>query len=339
MSSPGSSDSDLQRAIALSLEVEAPVTASREQSEVIVLSDSENEADVQIPMTSTDQAQAVASLTNEHGKSPGRPPVLRTEGYRYDGQRRILNQNFQADRESIASSPKPLLQEESSAKVDLEIILPAFKAMTSPPNIAKFGQLNRKQMEEERLARTRKRKATSSSSPLLNPTLIPSDQAQVTADLVSSRPNKRPTTHNAPAGRPPSSEGEFYYSVPAGVMDSKPLSLSECMPAVLGTPLFSPNIASTSRGTLPSALSYKEQVDLMKPGLHFPDGVVKKTWAQGYPRDNDIKIEEVLQKNDLEMAVLSAFQWDADWILGKLDMVKTRLICVMQAKTEEEVRP
>ncbi len=48
---------------------------------------------------------------------------------------------------------------------------------------------------------------------------------------------------------------------------------------------------------------------------------VKKTWAFGHPRTgDDIKIEEVLQKNDLNLAVLSSFQWEMDWLLTKLNL-------------------
>jgi len=35
---------------------------------------------------------------------------------------------------------------------------------------------------------------------------------------------------------------------------------------------------------------------------------VKKTAAQGCPREDDITIEEVFQKDDLELAILSAFR-------------------------------
>ena len=52
----------------------------------------------------------------------------------------------------------------------------------------------------------------------------------------------------------------------------------------------------------------------------FPRGTVKKTWAFGYPRTgDDIKLEEVLQKQDLNLAVLSSFQWDVEWLLAKLN--------------------
>ena len=47
--------------------------------------------------------------------------------------------------------------------------------------------------------------------------------------------------------------------------------------------------------------------------LEFPDGAIKKTWVHGYARTgDDIKIEEVIQKANLELAVLSAFQIDTD---------------------------
>ncbi|KAL8767691.1 MAG: hypothetical protein Q9209_005871 [Squamulea sp. 1 TL-2023] len=69
--------------------------------------------------------------------------------------------------------------------------------------------------------------------------------------------------------------------------------------------------------------------------LPYVNGSVKKTWALGHPRDNDIKLEEVLQKEDLTLAVLSSFQWDVDWILRKTDMKTTQLVFVIQADTEE----
>ena len=72
------------------------------------------------------------------------------------------------------------------------------------------------------------------------------------------------------------------------------------------------------------------------PGVQFPDGTVKKTWAHGFPREHDdIRIEEVLQKADLDLAVLSTYQLDADWITSKLE-AKTKVIWILQAKTELE---
>jgi hypothetical protein len=77
-------------------------------------------------------------------------------------------------------------------------------------------------------------------------------------------------------------------------------------------------------------------MNLLAPGIHFPYGAVRKTWVHGCPRQDDIKIEEVLQKDDLELAVLSAYQWDDEWILRKINMRKTKIVCVVQAETEEQ---
>ncbi|KAI9762298.1 MAG: hypothetical protein M4579_000446 [Chaenotheca gracillima] len=70
------------------------------------------------------------------------------------------------------------------------------------------------------------------------------------------------------------------------------------------------------------------------PGIQYPLGTVKKTWAFGHPRDEDVKIEEVLQRQDLKIAILSSFQWDVDWLVDKLDLRSTKLMLVMQAKDE-----
>ena len=70
-------------------------------------------------------------------------------------------------------------------------------------------------------------------------------------------------------------------------------------------------------------------------GLEFPNGVVKKTWAFGHTRKgDDIKIEEVLQRDDLNLAVLSSFQWDVEWLYRKIDLRKTQTVFVMQAKDD-----
>ncbi|ORY67160.1 ubiquitin interaction domain-containing protein [Pseudomassariella vexata] len=72
-------------------------------------------------------------------------------------------------------------------------------------------------------------------------------------------------------------------------------------------------------------------------GLPFPRGVVKKTWAYGYPRTgDDIKIEEVLQKNELELAVISSFQWDEEWMLSKIDIKKTKIVCIAFASSKQQ---
>ena len=69
--------------------------------------------------------------------------------------------------------------------------------------------------------------------------------------------------------------------------------------------------------------------------LVYPKGVVRKTWAFGHARNGtDIKLEEVLQKSSLQLAVLSSFQWETNWLFSKLDLNKTRVTLVMQAKEQ-----
>ncbi|KAK5997401.1 Tyrosyl-DNA phosphodiesterase 1-like protein [Cladobotryum mycophilum] len=72
----------------------------------------------------------------------------------------------------------------------------------------------------------------------------------------------------------------------------------------------------------------------------YPDGTVKRTWARGCNRNGtDIKIEEVLQKDQLQLAVISSFQWDEEWMLSKIDISKTNILLLAFAKddTQKEV--
>ena len=70
-------------------------------------------------------------------------------------------------------------------------------------------------------------------------------------------------------------------------------------------------------------------------GLLYSKGVVKKTWAFGHERNGkDIKLEEVLESKTLKTAVISAFQWDMEWLFRKLNVQQTKCIFVMQAKEQ-----
>jgi hypothetical protein len=72
--------------------------------------------------------------------------------------------------------------------------------------------------------------------------------------------------------------------------------------------------------------------------LKFPDGTVKRTWTRGYPRTSeDITIEEVFQKEDLQLALLSSFQWDEEWMLSKVDFPRTKILLLAFASSEEQV--
>jgi len=71
--------------------------------------------------------------------------------------------------------------------------------------------------------------------------------------------------------------------------------------------------------------------------LQYPSGTLKRTWAFGHPRASDIKIEEVLQKNTLNTAIISSWQWDFDWLMTKFVPGKTKFVFAMEAKDDAEV--
>ena len=146
--------------------------------------------------------------------------------------------------------------------------------------------LNRKQMEEERLARLAKRKAESP---------VPSDQPE--PKHLKAEPHIK-EKHDTKTSASMTSSGVSSKS--DRPVDTNPV-----------------------RTELPST----------KSGVQYPNGTVKKTWAFSCPRQgDDIKIEEVFQKSDVELAVLSSFMWDTEWLFSKFDTKKTRLLMIMQAK-------
>lgn len=157
-------------------------------------------------------------------------------------------------------------------------------AVPAGPILSYLG-LDRKKMEEERLARLSKRKASE------------------LGDAPPSRQAQRPRT----AAGPPS-------------------LLSRAAPAENGIPAVSMANTAVSSGAV------------VRSALPFPAGVVKKTWAYGQPRHgDDIKIEEVLQKHQLQLAVISSFQWDEAWMLSKIDVARTKLVLIAFATGEAQV--
>lgn len=74
----------------------------------------------------------------------------------------------------------------------------------------------------------------------------------------------------------------------------------------------------------------------------FLEGVVRKTSAVRHPKNADvITLEDVFEKDDLQVAVLSSFQWDIPWLFAKIKVSKTLITLVMQAEddvTKEQYR-
>ena len=101
-----------------------------------------------------------------------------------------------------------------------------------------------------------------------------------------------------------------------------------------------PSVASVRENkkritTLPPTAANQTPSSSHGKGPQFLSGTVKKTWAFGHERKgDDAKLEEVLQKDDLNLAVLSSFQWDIDWLLAKINTRSTHITLVMQAKDQ-----
>jgi hypothetical protein len=66
--------------------------------------------------------------------------------------------------------------------------------------------------------------------------------------------------------------------------------------------------------------------------LQYPRGVIKRTAATKFPRTDDITLDEVLQADSVNIAVISSFMWDSEWLNEKLDPVKVKQIWIMNAK-------
>ncbi|TEY85861.1 hypothetical protein BOTCAL_0011g00430 [Botryotinia calthae] len=199
--------------------------------------------------------------------------------------------------------------------------------LSSQPNSTLFNGMTRKQMEEERLARIQRRSkepdaiSKKRKASLLSPTTSLSDRRQSKVSRSEPIPHQmavkdrqvESTTRNC-AGNGPN------YTLDQSSSLREPNSEIDIEAAIIPGKLHT---------------SLKSQGDISETGIQFPLGVVKKTWAQGFPREDDIKIEEVLQSSTLEHAILGAFQIDSDWIRSKIQP-STKVIWVLQAKTEAE---
>lgn len=171
---------------------------------------------------------------------------------------------------------------------------PGTSGITSLPatSMSALG-IDRRKMEEERLARLKKRKAEN--------------------DL---------DVHGREEGLPPARRPKM--------MDVRATEKSKPCGTALPTPL---------SGLNPTSLKGAFERPKASANVHlpYPKGTVRRTWALGAPRQDDIKIEEVLQKDDLELAVLSSFQWDEEWLMAKVNIEKTKILLIAYAPDEATV--
>ncbi|KAF1349417.1 phospholipase D/nuclease [Lizonia empirigonia] len=66
--------------------------------------------------------------------------------------------------------------------------------------------------------------------------------------------------------------------------------------------------------------------------LQYPRGAITRTFATKFPRTDDITIDELLQAPMINMAVISSFQFDAEWLGRKLSHTKVKQVWVMNAR-------
>lgn len=174
---------------------------------------------------------------------------------------------------------------------------PSGRTSSSATSMFALG-LDRRKMEEERLARLKKRKAETNFAAHGQDKGLP--------------PARRPKLSNVqPADKP---------RVPQSALPITPSSLN-------------PN---TTNGNGNKGVSGMSRLSATAR-LPYPKGKVLRTWAHGSPRQDDIRIEEVLQKDDLELAVLSSFQWDEKWLMAKLHLKQTKVLLIAYAPDEATV--
>ncbi|KAJ5768877.1 hypothetical protein N7520_003436 [Penicillium odoratum] len=193
------------------------------------------------------------------------------------------DQGMQDDEEDLRRAIAMSLQDSQDADFPStggESAGPTLSKSHSPPR-GLLG-LDRKQMEQERLARMKKRKPEDSVSP--------PGQPRTKLHKAGSESTKTLSAHD-------SSTTSHEFS-----LHSSP---------------------STVRPTA-------------RPAIQWPLGAVRKTHVANTDRGPDeITIEEVVQRSDLQLGVFSSFLWDMEWFFTKCDTWRTRFLLIMHAKEQE----
>lgn len=272
MASEDSEDEMLKAAIKASLEeAQSDPNFTQSSSMVDLTNDSGNDSDVQVVFPKSNSV--IGSDTDDEASEE-----------EDDDLKLALALSMGKSPPKIEKSPKV-----SPEKKNLDVKEPA----RDQPNTQGFMGLDRKKMEQERLMRLGKRKASA-------------------VDSESDRPVKA-------AKASPSQS----FSIGS---TSKHVS-----PGTGNWVEWDPDFNKSVSGPLPTSTSISHK----RRGMQWPTGTVKKTQLTSSPRKhNEVSLEEILQKDDLELAVLSSFLWDMEWVLKKLDTKRTRMLFVVHAPNE-----
>ena len=321
-----SEDEDLKRAIALSLQANSPT----KPTVIDLISDDEDDdldAPLQLKGTQNNSRDA-----NEIVAEDIPAPTATKQG---EGQKKVF--------------PSSKIETRQAPDMTSMIPSPLFSSMLG---------MNRPQMEAERLARLQQKKQREEEAPSESFNLdglagSKKRKASISGSVSGSQDGRQVkakystqwtrTAEEIAAPRPELlsqlSSGGSGIDAPLTqdswplTQDSRPLTFREPKSA---RDTSRPSTCSNKRPA-PEVLSFNQQQALQEPGVRYPKGVVKRTWVRGCPMEDDtIKIEEVFQKNTLDLAMLSTFQVDPDWVSTKL-LDKTKVIWVLNARHESEV--
>ncbi|ETS75668.1 hypothetical protein PFICI_12612 [Pestalotiopsis fici W106-1] len=262
-------DPDLRRAIELSLAADS--TTGARKNETIELSSDESESDEDLKRAI---ALSLGQDITEGARKSGQGGTSQDENSKQDEEDEDDSDDDDLNKTPVYRPKKKITSEPTtkSLPVQEKPTQEQDAPQSSASSILGLMGTNRKQMEEERLAR-----------------------------LAAKR--KAPDTEQESQGR-----------------ESRPRA--GAVPAA-STSMVSNTGPSKKRNT--------------SAHLPFPKGVVKKTFARGFSRtSDDIKIDEILQKEHLQLAVLSSFQWDEAWLNSKIDFKRTNVVLVAFANSEEQ---
>ncbi|KAJ4370279.1 hypothetical protein N0V86_009016 [Didymella sp. IMI 355093] len=162
------------------------------------------------------------------------------------------------------------------------------------------------------------------------------------------------TTHQQPSSTTASSSAELTQQAAKSTIDSTPKPSSSTWFAMDRKAMEAERLARledrkrkrSSSPIWPSKQTTKTPAPaLMKNGtvfqplpdleLTYPRGTIKRTFATKFSRTDDITVDELLQASAIKIAVISSFQWDAEWLSRKLSHTKIKQHWIMNARDAE----
>ncbi|CAG8087498.1 unnamed protein product [Penicillium olsonii] len=246
---------------------------------------------------------------------------------------------------SVGSNPTSPISEGSKTVSQVSNTQEPASFPTAPSVGIGIPGLDRKKMEEERLARLANRKAQPSGSCSSGQLKRKAeDSPDTTTQSKRKVESTSPTLHNRTA---------IHKAVDLETLKITPNSTQPSSTGNQASQVEKSKAATTARET-PSEKPYSGRLasdicrrydsnatdvkiwPTSRPLAQWPLGAIKKTHIAGFPRiGTEVTIEEVIQRDDLQLAVFSGFMWEMEWFFRKINTDSTRFILMMQAKNQE----